>query len=98
MQSVAPTWPIGAYPVRGEDRLMTLLIRRRTAVALTLCVGPWLAVDPALAQDRDYPNKPVTIVVPFTAGGATDLSARLVAQLLSNELGQSFVVLNKAGA
>jgi hypothetical protein len=37
-------------------------------------------------------------VVPFTAGGATDLSARLMAQLLSQQLGQSFIVVNKAGA
>jgi tripartite-type tricarboxylate transporter receptor subunit TctC len=47
---------------------------------------------------QDYPAKPVTIVVPFTAGGATDLSARVIAQLLSKELGQSFVIMNRAGA
>jgi len=73
---------------------MSFLLRR-TALTLGLTAG---LLPSARAQDRDYPNKPVTIVVPFTAGGATDLSARLMAQLLTQELGQSFVVLNKAGA
>jgi tripartite-type tricarboxylate transporter receptor subunit TctC len=76
---------------------MTFLSRLGAGV-LALCVGALLAAGPALAQDQDYPRRPVTIIVPFTAGGATDLSARLVAQLLSEQLGQTFVVLNRPGA
>jgi tripartite-type tricarboxylate transporter receptor subunit TctC len=71
---------------------------RRRAGALALSMTALLAAAPVLAQDADYPRHPVTIIVPFTAGGATDLSARLVAQLLSKQLGQSFVVENRAGA
>lgn len=62
------------------------------AAALALC-APLAAV--AQAQ---YPVKPVRIVVPFPAGGTTDILARAVAQELTRSMGQSFVVENKAGA
>src|SRR5690349_15495834 len=45
-----------------------------------------------------YPTKPVKIVVPFGAGSATDTVARQVAQVLSESLGQQFIVDNKPGA
>lgn len=47
---------------------------------------------------QDYPSKPVHVIVPFTAGSATDVVARAVAQALSTKLGQPFVVENKPGA
>ncbi|MBB3182133.1 tripartite tricarboxylate transporter substrate binding protein [Variovorax sp. Sphag1AA] len=58
-----------------------------------------VAAATSFAQGPDnYPTKPVTIIVPFSAGGATDLSARMIATLLSKQLGQPFVVENRAGA
>ena len=55
-----------------------------------------LAVFPAGAQT--YPNRPVTIIVPFAAGGPTDIIARIVGEYFSKALGQQFVVENVAGA
>jgi len=51
-----------------------------------------------IATAQDYPARPVTIVVPQAAGGANDILGRVVAQQLSQNLGQQFVVENRAGA
>ncbi len=65
---------------------------RRTALALfaTAFAGP------AFAQA--YPNKPITIVVPFSAGGPTDVMARIVGERMGRELGQQMIIDNVTGA
>ena len=50
------------------------------------------------AQARDWPQKPVKIIVPFAAGGNTDTIARIIGQELSEKFGQQFIVENRAGA
>lgn len=50
------------------------------------------------AMAQDYPTKPITVVVPFSAGGPTDTVARLVAEVMSQDLGQQVVVQNVGGA
>ena len=52
----------------------------------------------ASAAAQQYPERPVTIVVPFTPGGSSDITARTVAAKLQESLGQSFVIDNKPGA
>lgn len=62
------------------------------AAALVLCIGH------GAASAQSWPTKRVTVVVPFTAGSATDIMARTVTQRLSEQLGQPFIVENRPGA
>jgi tripartite-type tricarboxylate transporter receptor subunit TctC len=71
---------------------MTTTMRRRTLLGTALAAG---LAAPALAQS--YPSRPVRLVVPYPPGGATDITARLLAQELSQSLGQSFAVENRGG-
>src|SRR4029077_13030980 len=69
--------------------MMTII---RAVALLAAC----LISDLAFAQQ--YPTKPVKIIIPFPAGGVTDLAGRLIAQKLSEKLGQQFYIENIAGA
>ena len=67
-----------------------------TGSAFTLLVSTSQA-QTSQAQPSDYPNRPVRVIVAFTAGGTTDLIARAVGQKLSEKLKQSFVIDNRPG-
>ncbi len=68
----------------------------RTTYSILMLSGLLAGALPAAAQQ--YPNRPVRLLVPFVAGGGTDLVARAVAQKLSERTGQQFVVDNRPGA
>jgi tripartite-type tricarboxylate transporter receptor subunit TctC len=68
--------------------------RRRSCAVLAVAL---LCAITAQAQTAPYPNKPVRVVVAFTAGGTTDMIARGVSQQLADKLKQSFVIDNKPG-
>ena len=68
----------------------------RTLLGIALSAGCLLSGTAALAQA--YPSKPIRMIVPFPAGGTTDIVARIVAQRMSDSMGQPVVVENKGGA
>ncbi len=69
---------------------------RRHALAIAVSIGAALSTGSAFAQA--YPNKPITIVVSYPAGGDTDAMARLYAEKLTTRLGQTVIVDNRPGA
>ena len=63
----------------------------------------WFAAAAALllattAQAQDFPKRPITMIVPFTAGGTSDVIARAVADQMSAALGQTIIIENVGGA
>ncbi|KAF1049227.1 Bug family tripartite tricarboxylate transporter substrate binding protein [Xylophilus sp.] len=74
------------------------LSRRRCLTRLAALAGTALGASLAAQAEDKYPSRPVTLVVPFSAGGGTDVAARLLANKLTQRWGRSAVVDNRAGA
>jgi tripartite-type tricarboxylate transporter receptor subunit TctC len=70
------------------------MLRRKIVLVIGLCV----TMVAALARADAYPDRPVRIIVPYGPGGIADVTMRLVAQNLSNRLGQQFFIENRPGA
>jgi tripartite-type tricarboxylate transporter receptor subunit TctC len=71
---------------------------RLLSVAFGLALTFGVSQNSAHAQDAAYPNRPIKMLVGFGAGGGTDIAARIMAQKMSEILGQSIVVENRTGA
>jgi tripartite-type tricarboxylate transporter receptor subunit TctC len=67
-----------------------------TKLSIALAVAMLAAVSGAIAQI--YPSRPVTVIVPFAAGGVTDIVARIVSERMKTALGQSVIIENASGA
>src|SRR3954471_20714130 len=88
--------PIASAPIlpgTGNEERVGMVITRRRALA-----GMLAAPALAPAQSQDWPSRPVRFVIPYPPGGPTDILGRVVAQRLSQDLGQPMVVENRAGA
>jgi tripartite-type tricarboxylate transporter receptor subunit TctC len=72
------------------------MLRRNVLLPLLVVLGFGFA-SPAVAAD-DYPNKPITLIVPFPAGGGVDVIGRIVADKLAADLGQPVIIDNRGGA
>src|SRR5256885_8725036 len=71
--------------------------RPRFAVLLAALIGA-LATPAAPASAQDYPSRPITLIVPYAAGGGNDLMARAAAEKMSKTLGHQIVIENRGGA
>src|SRR5262245_18561213 len=69
---------------------------RRILAAAVILIG--LAATPSLAQQAAWPDRAVTVLVPFAPGGSADILARAVAEHLTGAIGQPFVIDNRGGA
>lgn len=72
--------------------------RRSLALAAVVFVATTGASAPAWAQASDFPTRPITLIVPFPAGGSTDRHMRTLADIAGKQLGQTIIVENKPGA
>lgn len=77
---------------------MNTKILKKTLSTLVLATGLAGSLTSGQSIAQDYPNKPIRIIVPYGAGGGTDILTRNIADRLSKKLGQSIIVENRPGA
>ena len=82
---------------RPEDGGATMKLPRRQFLNLAAGAAALSAVS-QIAGAQTYPSRPITMIVPFAAGGGTDVSARIISEHISRTLGQPIIIENIAGA
>ena len=95
----AVAWPLAAF-AQQRAKLVAIGLLRSGAAATPIAVATLAAIFTAAlpVTAQDYPARPITLVVPFPAGGGNDALARVVAEKMSRTLGQQVVVENHGGA
>src|SRR5690606_17341901 len=86
---------IGAKPRLSDIQENNMKITKLLSLALTAAL-PSLLVSP-LALAEDFPTRPITEIVPYPAGGSSDLAGRALANALADHLGVNVVVDNRSG-
>ena len=81
--------------LEGEETAMRPSRRKFLQLTAGAAVAPTLST---IASAQTYPTRPVRVIVPYAAGGPTDILARFIAQKLSEDLGKQFYVENIGGA
>src|SRR5437016_9486174 len=95
---------MGTYRDHGLERMKTIMDRipvlRAKAVALpaTLALAALIAFAGGPPAAEPYPDHTITLIVPYAAGGSSDVLARLIGERMSTSLGQHVVIDNRAGA
>jgi tripartite-type tricarboxylate transporter receptor subunit TctC len=89
--------PVACVALYHVARGIIMKLQRRQFLHLAAGAAALPAVS-RNARAQAYPSRPVRIIVPFAAGGGTDITARLIGQWLSDRLGQQFVIENRPGA
>src|SRR5712672_4809705 len=84
--------------ILGRAVSVTRCPRRIASCLLALLAFPFTPASIQASHAEGYPERSIKIVVPFPAGGPTDVAARLIAQSLSSKLGQSVIIENLVGA
>jgi len=87
----------GPLPRRATEQLREHTMKLH-ALITSLCVAAAAALSPLPVAAEAFPSRPMTLVIPFAAGGPTDLLGRVLAQSMGASLGQTVVVENRAGA
>jgi tripartite-type tricarboxylate transporter receptor subunit TctC len=77
---------------------MFMVAMKNMACALTLGIASYVVAGGAAAQSGPYPTMPIKVIVPFAAGGTSDVVARIFGEKVGAELGQPIIVENRVGA